>query len=453
MSEKWFRLPFGDILADSKDGEWGIGGAAVSHTACWMIRGTDFAGLNDPATELPLRWIPDHLVNRKRLQPGDVIFEMAGGTATQTTGRSALVRRGFFESHAEHPVLCASFCRHLRVKPEFNSSFVYYLLQALYRAGYMGVFNIQHTGVSRFQYTAFKKKTVLMIPKEPEQDKIAAILSAYDELIETNRRRIGLLEKLAEEIYREWFVRFRFPGHEQVKIVKGVPEGWTLEKLEHAFAYTGGGTPSKEVSRYWDGGEINWFTPTDITGAQGMFLARSASRCTEEGFSSSSAKMFPAYSVMLTSRATIGAVGINTTPACTNQGFITCIPNNRYPLPYLYHWLKLAKPHFESLSVGATFAELTKGTFKRIEILTPPEAIVTAFNDLESPLFEQIETLLSANQYLTRTRDLLLPRLISGKLSVADLDIQFPPGMADEPAAPERPTSRPPAKAGKKARE
>ena len=285
------------------------------------------------------------------------------------------------------------------------------------------------------------------------QDKIAAILSSYDELIETNQRRISLLEKLAEEIYREWFVRFRFPGHEQVKIVKGVPEGWTLEKLEHAFTYTGGGTPSKEVSRYWEGGEINWFTPTDITGAAGMFLSRSATQCTDEGFSNSSAKMFPAYSVMLTSRATIGAVGINTTPACTNQGFITCIPNKRYSLPYLYHWLKLAKPHFESLSVGATFAELTKGAFKRIEILTPPEAIVTKFNSLVSPLFGQIETLNSANQHLTRTRDLLLPRLISGKLPVAELDIQFPPGMADESAAPERPASRPPAKAGKKARE
>ncbi len=148
---EWDQVPFEDILADSKDGEWGVGEAAGSHTACCMIRGTDFVRLNDPANELPVRWIPDHLMNRKRLQPGDVIFEMAGGTATQTTGRSALVRRSFFKSHTENPVLCASFCRHLRLKAEYNSTFLYYLLQALYRAGYMGVFNIQHTGVSRFQ--------------------------------------------------------------------------------------------------------------------------------------------------------------------------------------------------------------------------------------------------------------------------------------------------------------
>ncbi|MDP1787868.1 restriction endonuclease subunit S, partial [Nitrosomonas sp.] len=244
-------------------------------------------------------------------------------------------------------------------------------------------------------------------------------------------RRIALLEKMAEEIYREWFVRMRFPGHEKVKIIKGVPEDWKLVKLESAFKFTGGGTPTKEVNRYWDGGDVNWFTPSDITGANGIFLERSGEQCTEEGFNSSSAKMFPAYSVMLTSRATIGAVGINLTPACTNQGFITCIPNAQYPLPYLYHWIKLAKPHFELLSGGATFAELTKGTFKRLEILTPPEFIITEFMRIESPLFNSIENYLRANRKLIETRDMLLPRLISGKLSVEHLDIQFPPGMEE----------------------
>ena len=92
----------------------------------------------------------------------------------------------------------------------------------------MAVFNIQHTGVSRFQYTAFKNHTELQVPDLTVQRKIAAILSAYDELIETNKQRIALLEKLAEEIYREWFVRLRFPGHENVKVVKGVPQGWEV---------------------------------------------------------------------------------------------------------------------------------------------------------------------------------------------------------------------------------
>lgn len=272
----------------------------------------------------------------------------------------------------------------------------------------------------------------LLVPEFHLQQKIAAILSAYDELIENNQRRVALLEKMAEEIYREWFVRLRFPGHEKVAKVKGVPEGWKLVKLEKAFKFTGGGTPTKEVDRYWVDGDVNWFTPSDITGADGFFLEWSGEQCTEEGFSSSSAKMFPAYSVMLTSRATIGAVGINLTPACTNQGFITCIPNKQYPLAYLYHWIKLAKPYFELLSGGATFAELTKGTFKRIEILTPPESIVAEFARIEAPLFKAIESHLRANRRLMEARDALLPRLISGKLSVENLDIQFPPGMRED---------------------
>jgi type I restriction enzyme, S subunit len=264
------------------------------------------------------------------------------------------------------------------------------------------------------------------------QKRIGAILSAYDDLVESNKQRIALLERLAEDIYREWFVRFRFPGHEKTKVLKGVPQGWELVKLKQAFTFTGGGTPSKEVGRYWNGGDVNWFTPSDVTSADGIFLERSGDQCTEEGFNNSSAKMFPPYAVMLTSRATIGAIGINLTPACTNQGFITCIPNARYPLSYLYHWIKLAKPHFELLAGGTTFAELTKGTFRRIEILTPPEPIVTKFARIEAPLFSAMENHLRANRQLIETRDKLLPRLISGKLSVENLEIQFPPEMAEE---------------------
>ena len=288
-------------------------------------------------------------------------------------------------------------------------------------------------------------KIKILFPKDAGiQRKIAAILTAYDDLIEVNKRRITLLEKMAEELYREWFVRLRFPGYQDTRFVKGVPEGWEMQKIEDAFAFTGGGTPSKSVPSFWADGTVNWFTPSDITGAAGIFCSDSEDRCSEEGLARSSARLFPAYSVMMTSRATIGAIGINTTPACTNQGFITCIPNERYPLPYLYQWLKLAKPYFEQLCGGATFPELTKGTFKKLEILSPTEEVIEAFTERSAPIFTTIENLLEQNQNLTKTRDLLLPRLISGKLSVEDLDIQFPPSMQEGPVEQEAlPEARP----------
>lgn len=290
---------------------------------------------------------------------------------------------------------------------------------------------VRHTSPERIYGTK------VLVPGIAIQRKIAAILTAYDDLIEVNKRRIALLEKMAEELYREWFVRLRFPGYQDTRFVKGVPEGWKMQKIEDAFAFTGGGTPSKSVPSFWADGTVNWFTPSDITGAAGIFCSDSEDRCSEEGLARSSARLFPAYSVMMTSRATIGAIGINTTPACTNQGFITCIPNERYPLPYLYQWLKLAKPYFEQLCGGATFPELTKGTFKKLEILSPTEEVIEAFIERSAPIFTTIENLLEQNQNLTKTRDLLLPRLISGKLSVEDLDIQFPPSMQETTAEQE----------------
>jgi type I restriction enzyme S subunit len=364
------------------------------------------------------------------LRRGDVVVATVGSHPTQpgsVVGRTARIPKEYSGSFLNQNAVCLRTNR----RDLLSQHYLFYLSKTVL---------FKHHIESRARGSANQvrmalgelKKFTADYPSIDDQRKIVAILSAYDELIENNRRRIALLEKLAEEIYREWFVRLRFPGHEKLKIIKGMPQGWNLVRLEHAFQFTGGGTPSKGVDGYWNGGHINWFTPSDITGADGIFLEQSGEQCTEQGYNNSSAKIFPAYSVMLTSRATIGAIGINTTPACTNQGFITCIPNERYPLPYLYHWLRLAKPHFELLAGGATFAELSKGTFKRIEILTPPEPIVTEFARIESPLFKKVEILLQANRKLVETRDKLLPRLISGKLLVEELDIQFPPGMKEE---------------------
>jgi type I restriction enzyme S subunit len=282
---------------------------------------------------------------------------------------------------------------------------------------------IRHTAPERIY------RCKVLLPPLRTQKKIAAILTAYDDLIENNNRRIAILETIAEEIYREWFVRMRFPGHQKAKFHKGVPEGWAQVKVADAFEITGGGTPSTEVAQYWQSGSVDWYTPSDITSAAGIYLFGSKTQCTNEGVKRSSARLFPPYSIMMTSRATIGAIGINTTNACTNQGFITCIPNKRYPLVFLYHWLKLNKPTFEILSSGATFLELIKTVFKKIGILTPPAPMIAEFETVTRPLFDTVESTLRTNKRLKQSRDLLLSRLITGKLSVEDLD--FPPSMRE----------------------
>lgn len=260
-------------------------------------------------------------------------------------------------------------------------------------------------------------------PKLPVQQRIAGILSAYDELIENSRRRIKILEAMARALYREWFVHFRFPGHENHPRIPSplgeIPQGWEVKTVADAFVISGGGTPSRKEDEFWNGGTIQWYSPSDLTGAGTMFMDDSSDHITERGLAQSSARMFPARSVMLTSRATIGAIAINTQPACTNQGFITCLPNERVPLYYLFHWLTENVPTFQRMASGATFKEISRGVFKTIEFLQPPDELVGRFDAIAAPMAEQALALQRQVQNLRRTRDLLLPRLLSGQIEVA----------------------------------
>jgi len=148
--------------------------------------------------------------------------------------------------------------------------------------------------------------------------KIAAILSAYDDLIENNLRRIRLLEEAAQHLYREWFVRFRFPGWGGVKVVDGLPEGWERKKIGEVCETIGGGTPSTKEQKFWEGGEIIWFSPTDLSKNNSLVLLDSASKITEEGLLRSSAKLVPPRTILMSSRATIGLFGIISKPCSTN---------------------------------------------------------------------------------------------------------------------------------------
>ena len=301
---------------------------------------------------------------------------------------------------------------------KISGDYLYYLLRTI-SPYFQLVGDGKGSGKPIINKTEFSKVKIYIAHDIPTQQRIASILSAYDDLIEVNNQRIKLLEETARELYKEWFVRLRFPGYKNAKFVKGVPEGWEIKKVNDTFNVMGGGTPSTEKSEYWNG-NVNWFTPTDITSSTGIFLHESGNKITEKGLKESSSKLFPAHSIMMTSRATIGAVGINTTSACTNQGFITCLPNEQIPYTFLYCWIIFNKEIFEMLGTGSTFLEITKGTFKQINMLVPIKNLIQKFHEMVNPMFNQVENLQQQNTELRQIRDRLLPRLISGKLAVKE---------------------------------
>lgn len=260
------------------------------------------------------------------------------------------------------------------------------------------------------------------LPPEDVQERILGVLTAYDDLIENNTRRIRILEEMAQMLYREWFVNFRFPGYEKVRMVESelgpIPEGWHHRTIGEVVQVLGGGTPSTSVPEYWQDGDVIWYSPSDLTAAGTMFMSASAKRITLLGLERSSARLFPPKSVMMTSRATIGVVAISRVEACTNQGFITCIPSETVGTLQLYFWLLENRPTITSLATGATFKEINKATFRQLPIAVAPDTIRAAFEHTAAPISGLVANLVQKNTNLRGTRDLLLPKLISGEIAV-----------------------------------
>jgi len=255
------------------------------------------------------------------------------------------------------------------------------------------------------------------LPSISEQDRIASILSAYDDLIENNRRRIQLLEQAARLLYREWFVHLRFPGHEHVTITDGVPEGWAKKKIAEVCETVGGGTPSTKVSEYWEG-DITWIVPSDITKNDCLVQLDSERKITERGLRESSAKMVPAETILMTSRASVGFFALMDFEVCTNQGFINIIPHEDELRMYLLFNLMSRVTEIRSNAKGTTYPEISKGRFRGMDVVVPSKPLVSEFMRFASDIIQQVRYLKRSTLQLKAARDILLPRLMNEEVAV-----------------------------------
>jgi type I restriction enzyme S subunit len=265
------------------------------------------------------------------------------------------------------------------------------------------------------------------VPSIRNQRRIGAFVSAFDDLIEINERRTSDLKQLIRSIYRAWFVGLKFPGHKEARQVNSVlgmiPAGWSVRDAGKVFDVIGGGTPSKKRPEYWIDGTIPWYTPSDLTKSSLRFAPEPAARITELGVAKSAARVFPAGSVLMTSRATLGVLAIAPTEATCNQGFIVIPPGSGLPPEYIYEWLSGQAEALARIASGATFKEITKTAFKRHPVLVPDEQVLEEFGASVSSLSEMTLALEVGNRNLAAIRDLLFPGLITGQLDISDIDL------------------------------
>ena len=296
-----------------------------------------------------------------------------------------------------------------------DENFVYYLISS--DAVVLPAINSM-TGASGRQRADkhFIQRIKLHLPRISTQKQIANILSAYDDLIENNIHRITLLEQVAQELYNEWFVRFRFPDHEDVKYENGLPVGWKIKRLYEYGRIETGKTPSTENQENY-GGEIMFVKTPDMHG--NMFIIQTDEKLTERGHQTQPTKLLPENSIMVSCIGTAGVVSINAKQAHTNQQINSIILKDLSYLEWLYFACKSLKSTIELFgATGATMTNLSKSKFENLKVIDPGNNLVMSFHDIAKVFFSEIESLLYQNSNLVKQRDLLLPRLMSGKLEV-----------------------------------
>ena len=262
---------------------------------------------------------------------------------------------------------------------------------------------------------ALRGHEVSIIKDLPTQTRIASILSAYDDLIENNRRRVALLEQAARLLYREWFVHFRFPGHETTPFVDGLPEGWRYARVGDLGSVVTGKTPSKKVAANFEG-NIPFIKTPDMHG--NVFVLSSDETLTEQGAKTQPNKTIPAGSILVSCIGTVGVVAMTSCEAQFNQQINAVVPAAGISRIFCFYVLSALKPRLDAIGGGATMANVNKSKFENLEILMPSEAVHQAFEETVRPIFDQIFALMRQNAKLTRARDLLLPRLMDGRIPV-----------------------------------
>lgn len=268
-------------------------------------------------------------------------------------------------------------------------------------------------------HSSFNSITI-KLPSNKVQNKIASILSAYDDLIENNIRRIALLEQMAEQIYKEWFVRMRFPGYEKTEFEKGVPKGWKVKSIKDFGKVVTGKTPSTSNSGYF-GGKFPFIKTPDMHG--NIFVLQTEETLTEDGFNSQKSQALPANSICVSCIGTGGVVSITPSVCMTNQQINSLVLENNSFLEFMFFSLKGLKPMIELFgATGATMTNLSKGKFENLKLIKPTELLIEEFSKKTKPVFLQIRNLMEQQIKLKQTRDLLLPRLISGKLRVKEAE-------------------------------
>lgn len=299
--------------------------------------------------------------------------------------------------------------------PDFEKDYIYWLMRSSHYqrtiANSSNGATVHHTSPDKIYKYRFEKKPLVI------QKKIAFVLSQYDSLLENNNKRIKVLEQIAENLYKEWFVRFRFPGHENAEFENGIPKGWLRGRIDSYYDTTSGGTPSRKNEEFYNNGVIPWVKTGEI---KDSIILDTEEHITKFAINKSSAKILPKGCVIMAMYGVnIGMLSYLSKEMSCNQACCAFTDKRNFSSRhYLFHYMKSIREYLLLIGFGAAQQNLSQDLIKRIRITMPSDELVKNFEQQINVYYNQISNLLKQNRNLIKQRDLLLPRLMSGKLEV-----------------------------------
>lgn len=406
---KWETVRLADVCSKIGSGSTPKGGSGVYvESGTSFIRSQNVYNLHFSYNGLA--FIDDNSAQKLKgvtVNELDVLLNITG----DSVARTCIVPKNVIPARVnQHVAIIRVFQE--RINPYFLN---YYLASPFMQSFMLGL--AVGKGTSR---NAMTKEMIenfeVPCPSLEVQNKIVSILKDIDLLIENNQKQIKLLEEAAQRLYKEWFIELRFPGHEDVKIVDGVPEGWRYKSIGDIVVTMSGGTPSRTKKEYYDG-SVKWIKTKELNDS---FVFDTEEKITEIGLEKSSAKLFPKGSIIMAMYgATIGKLAIAGAEMSSNQA--CCVfDTKKFPhgKEYLFIWLLQNRNTLINKGYGSAQQNLSQEIIKSTVLLVPSEDILKQFCDAAEPIFKKIANCELSNLSLQEARDRLLPKLISGEIEV-----------------------------------
>lgn len=345
------------------------------------------------------------------LQKGDIVF-------VRSNGNKNLIGRTLYIDEIDDNLTYSAFCIRARfTSKECNPRFYSYLFKTDFIRKTLSSQG-NGTNISNLNQKILNNLEVPLLSMD-KQNKIVSILSKYDELIENNLKRIKLLEESAELIFKEWFVNLRFPGYEACNIIDGIPEGWSKINIGNSTIFK---LIKDNIKNF--AGEKIYYATADI---DGIHIVNKGTSVTYDEKPSRAQKKPELYSVWFARMSnTYKVLGFNeknkelVDTTILSSGFAGLRAVEKEYYPYLYSFIK--SKYFnklkDSYATGSTQVSLNNTSLSLIEYLEPSKDILKKYYEYTLDILHQIEILKKENEKLKESRDILIPRLISGEIEV-----------------------------------